>query len=113
MLVAAVLGTLEAFRFGWEWLCYVRYGLIAYFIIQAITGTIGYYLHGYTNGASDNATGVVAALETANRLRKDKPADVDLEVVLTSAEEVGMIGAYQYVERHRKEWPLNQTAAIN
>jgi len=55
----------------------------------------------------------VAALETANRLRKDKPADVDLEVVLTSAEEVGMIGAYQYVERHRKEWPLNQTAAIN
>lgn len=113
MLVAAILGTLEAFGFGWEWLRYVRYGLIGYFIIQAITGTIGYYIHGYTNGASDNATGVVAALETANRLRKDKPADVDLEIVLTSAEEVGMIGAYQYVERHHKEWPVNQTAAIN
>lgn len=113
MLGAAVLATLEAFGLGWSWLPYVRYGLIVYFLLQAITGTVGYYLHGFTNGASDNATGVVAALETADRLRRDKPADVDLEVVLTSAEEVGMIGAYYYVEAHSGQWPKGRTAVIN
>jgi hypothetical protein len=113
MLLAAVLATLEAFGVEGDWLRYARYGFMGYFILQAITGTIGYYLHGYSNGASDNATGVVAALETADRLRRNKPADVDLEVVLTSAEEVGMIGAYYYVEAHRKEWPVGRTTAIN
>ncbi len=113
MLLAAILGTIEAFGAGWPWLTYARYGFIAYFLLQAVTGTIGYYLHGFTNGASDNATGVVAALETADRLRQDKPADVDLEIVLTSAEELGMLGAYYYVEAHRKQWPVGKTAAIN
>ncbi len=114
MLLAAILATLEAFGVGeGDWLRYARYGFMAYFVVQAITGTVGYYLHGYSNGASDNATGVVAALETADRLRRNKPADVDLEVVLTSAEELGMIGAYYYVEAHRKEWPKGRTAAIN
>ncbi|MCY7360267.1 MAG: M28 family metallopeptidase [Rudanella sp.] len=113
MLLAAILATLEAFGVGGDWLRYARYGFMAYFVLQAITGTVGYYLHGYSNGASDNATGVVAALETADRLRRNKPADVDLEVVLTSAEELGMIGAYYYVEAHRNEWPRGRTAAIN
>jgi hypothetical protein len=113
MLTAAILATLEAFGVTWTWLHYARYGFMAYLVLQAITGTIGYYLHGYTNGASDNATGVVAALETADRLRQNKPADVELEVVLTSAEELGMLGAYYYVEKYRKQWPVGRTAAIN
>lgn len=113
MVLAAGLATLEAAGVGWGWLSYARYGLVLYFVLQAVMGTIGYYLHGYTNGASDNATGVVAALQTADRLRHNKPAHVDLEVVLTSAEEVGMLGAYYYVEKHRQSWPTGKTAAIN
>lgn len=114
MVVAVLIGSLEGiFEYRASWVAYVRYGLMAYFLLQAILGTVGYYLHGHTNGASDNATGVVAAIETAERLRQNKPADVDLEVVLTSAEEVGMIGAHAYVEAHRAEWSKDKTAAIN
>jgi Zn-dependent M28 family amino/carboxypeptidase len=69
--------------------------LIVYFILQATLGTIDYFRKGYTNGASDNATGVTAAIATAERL-KDKVQNCDIELVLTSAEEAGMVGAYYY-----------------
>lgn len=113
MALAAVVATAEAFGLGLPYLTYVRYGLMAYFVAQAIIGTAGYWLKGYTNGASDNATGVSAALATAERLRQMNLPDLDLEVVLTSAEEAGMIGAYYYVERHKKSWNRAQTLAIN
>ncbi|WP_240543766.1 M28 family metallopeptidase [Spirosoma foliorum] len=113
MLLAASLATLEVFKIGLPYLTYVRYGLIGYFSLQAIVGTAGYWLKGYTNGASDNATGVAAALATADRLREANLPDLDLEVVLTSAEEVGMIGAHAYVEAHKREWKRSQTLAIN
>ena len=32
---------------------------------------------------------------------------------MTSAEEAGMIGAYYYVERHKKRWNRRRTMAIN
>jgi Peptidase family M28 len=69
--------------------------LIIYFVLQATIGTIDYFRKGYTNGASDNATGVLAAIATAERL-KEKLKNTEIEVVLTSAEEAGMIGAYHY-----------------
>ncbi|MFN4144831.1 MAG: M28 family metallopeptidase [Runella sp.] len=81
-------------------------GLLSfYFIAQAILGTIGYWQKGYTNGASDNATGVVAALATAQRLRPHLQ-HTQLEVVLTSAEEAGMIGAYHYWKNLQKSKPI-------
>lgn len=114
MLVAVLVGSLEGiFEYRAPWIDYARYGLMGYFLLQAFMGSIGYYLHGFTNGASDNATGVVAAIQTADRLRQNKPADVDLEVVLTSAEEVGYIGAFAYRDAHLSEWPAGKTAAIN
>ncbi|MVM34342.1 M20/M25/M40 family metallo-hydrolase [Spirosoma sp. HMF4905] len=113
MLLAASLATLEVFKIALPYLTYIRYGLIGYFVLQAIIGTIGYWLKGYTNGASDNATGVAAALATADRLRQANLPDLDLEVVLTSAEEVGMIGAHAYVEAHKREWKKSQTLVIN
>lgn len=76
-------------------LFWVKYAFIIYFLLQGIIGTIDYFRKGFTNGASDNATGVVAAIATAERL-KDKLKNHDLEIVLTSAEEAGMIGAYHY-----------------
>lgn len=113
MLLAASLATLEVFSVGLPYLTYIRYSLIGYFMLQAIVGTAGYWLNGYTNGASDNATGVAAALATADRLRQANLPGLDLEVVLTSAEEVGMIGAYYYVEAHKREWKRAQTMVIN
>ncbi|QDK79648.1 M20/M25/M40 family metallo-hydrolase [Spirosoma sp. KCTC 42546] len=113
MLLAASLATLEVFGVALPYLTYIRYGLIGYFILQAIIGTAGYWLKGYTNGASDNATGVAAALATANRLNQANLPGLDVEVVLTSAEEVGMLGAYYFVEAHKREWKRTQTMVIN
>ncbi|AQG82431.1 M28 family metallopeptidase [Spirosoma montaniterrae] len=111
MALAGVVATAEAAGAGLPYITYARYALMAYFVLQALTGTAGYFLTGYTNGASDNATGVAAALATADRLRHDP--NLDLEVVLTDAEEAGMIGAYHYVEAHRKSWNPARTVAIN
>jgi len=113
MLLAGVAATYEVFKVGLPYLTYLRYGLMVYFLLQAIIGTAGYWLRGYSNGASDNATGVAAALVTASRLHEAYLPDVEIEVVLTSAEEVGMIGAYYYVKAHRKEWKPAQMMAIN
>ncbi|WP_080056103.1 M28 family metallopeptidase [Spirosoma aerolatum] len=107
------IAALEALKVGLPYVQYARYGLMAYFGLQAVMGTLGYWLHGYTNGASDNATGVAAALATAERLTDVNLPDLDIEVVLTSAEEVGMIGAYSYVEAHKREWKRPETLAIN
>lgn len=113
MLLAGLLSLVEAAGVSLPYVTYLRYGLMAYFVIQAITGTLGYWLNGYTNGASDNATGVAAALATADRLRQLNASNLAIEVVLTSAEEVGMIGAYHYVEAHKREWKPAQTLAVN
>ena len=78
-------------------------------ILQAVISTIGYHTQGYTNGASDNATGVVAAIETAIRLQKASfsgtlPGTL-VEVVLPSAQEVGMLGSLAYLKKNRENWP--------
>lgn len=113
MLLAGLIAFLEAFNVGLPYVTYLRYGLMVYFLFQGIFSTLGYWRKGYSNGASDNATGVVAALATAARLRQADLFNTDIEVVLTSAEEVGMIGAYHYVEAHKREWKRDQTLVIN
>lgn len=88
----------------------LRVLLAVYLIGQAFLGTVGFWQNGYTNGASDNATGVVAAIQTA-QLLKDTLQNTAVEVVLTSAEEPGMIGAYHYyrqAQRHpQKRFVIN------
>jgi hypothetical protein len=113
MLLAGTVALLEVAGIGLPYVSYLRYALMVYFVIQALVGTVGYWITGYTNGASDNATGVAAALLTASQLQQEKLPNVDIEIVLTSAEEVGMIGAYHYVEAHRKKWNPAQTLVIN
>ncbi|MBD2757349.1 M20/M25/M40 family metallo-hydrolase [Spirosoma validum] len=113
MMLAGVTAFLEAFSIGLPYVTYLRYGLMIYFLLQGILSTLGYWLKGYANGASDNATGVVAALATADQLRQADLTDTEIDVVLTSAEEVGMIGAYHYVEAHKREWKRAQTLVIN
>lgn len=95
------------------------WAVVTYLIVQAVIGTIGYWTAGYTNGASDNATGVVAAIETADRLvnaaRTGAMPGTLVEVVLPSAEEAGMLGALAYLKKNRPNWPANgkKTIIIN
>ncbi len=91
-------------------------GLVAlYLIAQAVLSTMGFWQQGYTNGASDNATGVVAAIETAKRLRQNTPPGLVVEVVLPSAEEAGMIGAHAYWQANKGRFAkeIATTAVIN
>ncbi|MFD1139659.1 M28 family metallopeptidase [Larkinella insperata] len=113
MLVAGLLMILEQAGLGTRWLVLFRNGLIAYFVLQALLGTLGYWLYGYSNGASDNATGVAAALATAERLQQVYLPGMDVEVVLTGAEEAGMMGSRAYLEKHIDSWPKGRTVVVN
>ena len=78
--------------------------LAFYFLLQAVIGTVDYFRLGYSNGASDNATGVAAAIETAHKLWAKNLPNLDIELVLTGAEEVGMIGSRAYMKKHYTEF---------
>ncbi|GAB3276215.1 M28 family peptidase [Larkinella harenae] len=95
------------------WLPWIRYGLIAYFVLQAILATLGYWLYGYSNGASDNATGVAAALAIAERLHQLYLPGLEIELVLTGAKEAGMIGSRNYLNQHQASWPKDRTVVLN
>ena len=64
-----------------------------------------------TPGANDNASAVAAMLTCAERLLPALPADVELWVVGTGAEEVGCAGMRAFVEQH--SWPTEGTYWVN
>ncbi|WP_128543488.1 M28 family metallopeptidase [Larkinella soli] len=113
MVCTIGLMILEYAGFASSGLPLIRYGLVAYFLFFGLLATIGYWLYGYSNGASDNATGVAAALATAGNLRSLGLPGLELEVVLTGAREVGMVGSLAYIEKYRRTWPEGRTAVIN
>lgn len=86
--------------------------LAFYFILQGITASIDFVRFGYSNGASDNATGVAAAIETAQNLWSKNLQNIDVELVITGAKEVGMIGARAYMKAHYQEF-TKETYLIN
>jgi hypothetical protein len=51
-------------------------------------------------GASDDAVGVVAVLETARALKAGQPLKNDVIFLLTDAEEMGLAGATAFTEQH-------------
>lgn len=67
------------------------------------TGTVMLAAHYDTSfvspGASDDGYGVAALLEAA-RLLKDKPLKNNLIILITDAEELGLIGAHAFVKEH-------------
>jgi hypothetical protein len=71
---------------------------------SASTGTVVLMAHydGRTlaRGAGDDATGVAAILETVRVLQDELPLRNDLLVLVTDAEELGLVGARAFVERH-------------
>ena len=65
-----------------------------------------------TPGANDNASAVAAMLLCAEGLREKLPADVELWLVGTGAEEVGCQGMRELVAAHR-DWPADSTYFVN
>ncbi|GAB2640546.1 hypothetical protein GCM10027035_38020 [Emticicia sediminis] len=111
MMVAQFLA-ISQFLIPNDFLLLVSNILALYFIIQGITATIDFFRLGYSNGASDNATGVAAAIETAQKLWNNNLQNLDIELVITGAEEVGMIGARAYMKAHYQEF-TKETYLIN
>jgi len=63
------------------------------------------------NGADDNATGVAAVLEIARRLAgREKPPARRLVFICFTAEEMGLLGAFHYVEN--PIFPLEKTTTM-
>jgi Peptidase family M28 len=54
----------------------------------------------YSPGAADDGAGVAVLLETLRALRREAPLRNDLIVLLTDAEEQGLVGARAFVEQH-------------
>jgi Zn-dependent M28 family amino/carboxypeptidase len=111
MMVAQFLA-ISQFLIPNDFLLLVSNILAFYFIIQGITATLDFFRLGYSNGASDNATGVAAAIETAQKLWNNNLQNLDVELVITGAEEVGMIGARAYMKNHYQEF-TKDTYLIN
>ena len=84
--------------------------LSIYFLIQMVVASFDFFRYGYSNGASDNATGVAAAITSAHELWKNK--EIETALVLTGAEEVGMIGAKAYYDTYKNTFDEN-TFLIN
>ena len=81
----------------------LRYLLALYFVGQGIIAWGDFLRFGYSNGASDNATGVATACGVFERLARSPISGWQIDVLLTSAEEVGMIGARSFYEDHKAE----------
>lgn len=61
--------------------------------------------HDISQGALDNAAGTVVGLEIARALRAAAggPLERTVRFIFFGAEEVGLVGSWRYVERHRAE----------
>ncbi len=90
-----------------EWL------IAAAIIGQVVMASVDHWRFGYTPGANDNLTGVAAACEVASRLWASMPDDAEIRLVITTAEEAGMLGAQHYWEQHEAELHARETHVLN
>lgn len=80
---------------------------------QAVLASIDFWRFGYTPGANDNLSGVAAATAAASHLWRHMPDDAEVRLVITSAEEAGMLGAQHYWQTHRDELKERDTYVVN
>lgn len=88
------------------------YILAGYFFIQLFVASLDFFRFGYSNGASDNATGVAAVAEVAKIVWEKNLNNTEIQILFTGAEEVGMLGSSAFLKRHFKEFDKN-TMVIN
>lgn len=110
MALCVVWSALQLLGFQNFW---VSLALLVMLAIQMVVATVDFVLYGYTNAANDNGTGVAAVLATARELWADVPSGWSVEVLLTGAEESGMIGAQKWVDAHIEELKSQQVYVLN
>ncbi len=66
----------------------------------AVLATAHYDGRQVSKGAGDDGTGVVALLEAVRALRTGPPLAHDVIILLTDAEELGLLGARAFVDQH-------------
>jgi len=92
LIVAAFwVSILGALHMGGPLISWARWILALYFLVQGVLTAFDHVRYGYTNGASDNATGTAAAMVTAMRLWENPVPGLGVSVVLTGAEETGSL----------------------
>ena len=80
---------------------------------QALLASIDFWRLGYTPGANDNLSGVAAATMAASNLWRHMPDNAEVRLVITSAEEAGMLGAQHYWQTHKEELKSRNTYVVN
>lgn len=113
MLLSPVVIFVAAMGYAPAVMTWLRYGLAAYFAIQLVLTSIDYFRFGFTNGAADNASGVAAAIATAQRLWQTPVDGWEVELVLTSGEEIAMVGAREYIRQNRENLSDNGACVLN
>ncbi|WND02170.1 M28 family peptidase [Temperatibacter marinus] len=92
---------------------YVRFMYSTILFLIIFITSIDYWRYGYTPGANDNLSGVTAATTIARRCFRDMPENAEVRLVITSAEEAGMLGAKQYLGLHDEELMSRPTYVLN
>ena len=113
MAGAVLIILLEVLKLGGSVTAWLRWLLAVNFIIQGIISSIDYFRYGFTNGAADNATGVAIALATAESLWGNPIPGWQVDVVLTSAEEAGMVGSRHFYLANRDILDPRTTYIVN
>ena len=99
--------------YGWVAPLWLRLLLVAAVLAQPIIASVDFWRFGYTPGANDNLSGVAAATEAASRLWRHMPANSEIRLVITTAEEAGMLGAQHYYKMHEDELKDRDTHVLN
>lgn len=90
-----------------------RLVIVGLIIGAQVLASIDFWRLGYVPGANDNLSGVSAAVSAASHLWRHMPEDAEVRLVITSAEEAGMLGAQHYWQTHRAELKAHDTYVIN
>ncbi|WP_262695349.1 M28 family metallopeptidase [Kordiimonas aquimaris] len=81
--------------------------------LQLLLASMDFWRFGYTPGANDNLSGVAAATAAASRLWRRMPEDSEVRLVITTAEEAGMLGSQHYLNVHKNELKARKTYLVN
>lgn len=119
ILAISIMGlcvTVAASRvLGWSgmWAQITAWVLSLALLAQALMASIDFWRFGYSNAANDNGTGVATVLSAAEKLWADMPQGWRVEVLLTGAEEAGMIGALKWMQSQGAALDPENTYVIN
>ncbi|MCC6751233.1 MAG: M28 family peptidase [Deltaproteobacteria bacterium] len=113
IVLAVAVSAAGALHLGPSWVASLRWPLCGYFVALFVLASFDFFRRGYTNGAADNATGVGVALATAAELWRCAPAGWSVKVLLTSAEEVSLVGSGAFVRAHGRSLDPARTHVVN